>query len=65
MSTIETFFAFSFASTIAVALLATGYRCAPMLISLYRVLVYQQNQPISPKYDLDELKFCTVNDGEG
>jgi hypothetical protein len=65
MSTLETFFAFSFVSILAVALLSTGYRLATALIALYKIFVYQQNQPIPSKYALDDLKFCTVNDGEG
>lgn len=64
MSTTEIFFAFSFVSTLVVALLATGYRYAPMLIALYRTFVYQQKQPIPSKYALDNLKFRTVNNDE-
>lgn len=64
MSLFETFFAYSFVSTLAVALLATGYRYMPTLISLYRIVVYQWKQPIPSKYALDNLKFCAVNDGK-
>ena len=49
MSPLETFFTFSFVSTFAVALLATWFRYVPRLISLYRVLAYQWNQPSSQK----------------
>jgi len=59
-SLLETFFAFSFISTLAVALLATGYRYLPTIITLYRILAYQW-QPVPSKYVLDNLKFCTAN----
>lgn len=62
MSHFETFFAFGFVSTMAVALLATEWRYMPTLIALYRILVYQWNQPIPSKYALDNLKFCAIND---
>ena len=64
MSPFETFFAFGFVSILAVALLATGYRYMPTLIALYRILVYQWNQPIPPKYALDNSKLYKVNDGK-
>lgn len=64
MSPLETFIAFGFISTFAVALLATWFRYLPTLISLYRKLAYQSNQPSSQKYGLDKLKFSVVNDGQ-
>lgn len=60
MSPFETF-NFCFVSTLAFALLVAGYRSAPTLIALYRITVYQWNQPIPSKYALDNLKFCVVN----
>ncbi len=62
MTPFETFFAFGFVSAVAVALLATGYRYMPTLISLYRILVYQWKQPIPSKYALDNLNFCAVDE---
>ena len=63
MPLFETFFTFGFTCIFAVALLATAYRYAPALVALYKLL-YQWKQPIPSKYALDNLKFCTVNDGE-
>lgn len=60
----ETFFTFGFVCILAVALIATIYRYAPVLAALYRVLLYQWKQPIPPKYSLDNLKFRAVDDGE-
>ncbi len=60
MSPFETFFAFGFISTFAVALLATWFCYVPTLIALYRTLAFQWNQPGTEKY----LKFYTVNDGQ-
>lgn len=64
MSPLETFVAFGFISTFAVALLATWFRYLPKLISLYRNIAYQWNQPSSQKYGLDKLMFSAVNDGQ-
>jgi hypothetical protein len=64
MSPCETFFAFGFISTFTVALLATWFRYMPTLIALYRVIVYQWNQPGEEKYVVDDWKFCSANDGQ-
>lgn len=58
----ETFFTFGFVCILAVALLATAYLYAPVLAALYKILLYQWKQPVPPKYALDNLKFCTVDD---
>lgn len=63
MSQLETFFALGFTSTLAVALMATGYRYLTTLTALYKILVYQWSQPIPSKYALDNLRFCSANDG--
>ncbi|MBV9388030.1 MAG: hypothetical protein JOZ78_16525 [Chroococcidiopsidaceae cyanobacterium CP_BM_ER_R8_30] len=52
MSNFETFFAFSFVSTAAVALLATWFRYLPVLIVTYRSLSYQLEQS-APKPDTE------------
>lgn len=61
MLPIEVFFNFGLVSTFAVALIATGYRYLATLIALYRILVYQWQQPTPSKYALDNLKFCAAN----
>ncbi len=62
--TFEIFFTFGFVSTVAVALLATGYRYLRTLTALYKTFVYRGQQPIPSKYALDNLKFCTASEIE-
>lgn len=57
MSPCATFFAFSFVSTLAVALLATCLSFLPTLIALYRIMTYNWHHPHQEKYALDQLKF--------
>lgn len=49
----ETFFAFSFVCTFAVALLATGWRYLPMLVALHRLLTnhFPENYQSQPQID--------------
>jgi len=49
MSPLEKFFAFSFVSTFAVAILATWWRYLPTLIAFYRSAI-RDDRLNSPKY---------------
>ncbi|MBV8886252.1 MAG: hypothetical protein JO235_19985 [Chroococcidiopsidaceae cyanobacterium CP_BM_RX_35] len=57
MSSFETFFAFSFVSTTAVALLVTWFRYLPTLIASYHFLAYQLEQSEPKQYNEYSLRF--------
>lgn len=62
MSSFETFFACSFVSTFAVALIATWFRYVPALISLYRIFLYRWSQPTPENYTTHKFKFYIPSD---
>lgn len=62
MLPLETFFACSFVSTFAVAILATWFRYLPALISRYRIIVDYLDRLIPEQYMTHKFKFYAVND---
>lgn len=51
MSALSTFFTFSFISTLAVAILATGWRYLPTLIALFQFqLSYPESKKLSTRF---------------